>query len=332
METRVLKLDAEGLSYAKELILSGDIVAFPTETVYGLGANVFDLWGVEKIFTAKGRPFDNPLIVHISDKEMVNQLAEEVSGDAKKVIDAFMPGPLTIVLKKRAEIHDRVTGGLKTVAIRMPSSKEAQAFLKYVNVPVAAPSANTSTRPSPTCYEHVLEDLDGKIPLVLKGKSCDVGIESTVVDFSGETPMVLRPGIVTPSQISKVTGKKVETVQTFDKEMNSPGMRYKHYAPNSDTWLNTDGDVEKILEKYDKLSSDGKKAAIFAQNRYFDEFYDKNFFDLGFDEEDGARNIFAFLREGEKQFDALIVVWDNKTEVGLSVLNRLLKSCGGQVF
>ena len=327
-----MNIDEEGLRYAKELIANSDIVAFPTETVYGLGANAYDLWGVEKIFTAKGRPFDNPLIIHISDKKMIEEIACEIPEDAQKVIDAFMPGPITIVLKKKDIIHDRVTGGLSTVAIRMPESDEAQEFLKFVGVPIAAPSANTSTRPSPTCYEHVLEDLDGKIPLVLKGRSCEIGIESTVVDFTRKTPTVLRPGIITASEISEIISKPVSGISTEDKTMNSPGLRYKHYSPNSDMWLNTDGNVDKILDKYNEFTRDGKKVAVFAQNKFFDVFSTLNFFDLGFDERDGARMIFSLLREGEKQFDTLIVVWDYTSEVGLSVLNRLKKSSSEKTF
>lgn len=331
METKVLGTDAEGLKCAKEIILNGGVVAFPTETVYGLGANALNAGAVKKIFEAKGRPSDNPLIVHVATVEMISEIAEGISEDAKKVIKAFMPGPLTIVLKKKPYIPDIATAGLRTVAVRMPSSKEARAFLKAVGVPIAAPSANTSTRPSPTSWRHVLEDLGGKIPLVLKGKDCEVGIESTVLDFTRGEPVVLRPGIVTPSELSAVLNKEVKTVRQFDNDMNSPGIKYKHYAPSCEVWLNTDGSEKKVAAKLKELTESGKSVGVAART----EFAVKPegiFLDLGVDEKEGAKRIFGLLREAEKRFDAVIVVWDFTSELGESVLNRLLKSCEEKVF
>ena len=329
MDTSILDIDANSLALAAKLISGGDIVAFPTETVYGLGANAFDECAVKKIYQAKGRPSDNPLIVHIADKALIEKICLKVSDDAKKVMDSLMPGPITIVLEKNGKIPDCVTGGLNTVAVRMPSSPEAQAFLKACNLPVCAPSANTSTRPSPTTWKHVAEDMEGKIPLILKGADCQVGIESTVLDLTRETPLILRPGIVTQSEIEKVLGKKVGIPDKFDKSMNSPGIRYKHYAPKCDTYLNTDGDREKI--KNFALSLE-KNVGIVASDAYEKSFEGFKFFSLGNTVEDGAHNIFKKLRDAEKQCDAIIIIWDVKSEKADSVFNRVIKSCGGKTF
>jgi len=315
MKTKVYSIDAEGLICAREIILKGGVVAFPTETVYGLGADALNPSAVQKIFEAKGRPADNPLIVHVGDVKAIYEIADEIPPDAEKVINAFMPGPLTVVLKKNPRVPDIVTAGLGTVAVRMPASKEAQAFLKTVGVPVAAPSANASTRPSPTRWQHVVDDLDGKIPLVLKGSDCEIGIESTVLDFSREEITILRPGAVTPSQIGEVLGKPVKVAEKFDGNMNSPGIRYKHYAPDCEVWLNTDGDTEKIKRKQSELTANGKKTEVLT---------------FGADDKESAKRIFALLRDAEKRFDAVVVVWESKTEFGLSVLDRLMRSSQGR--
>ncbi|MDE7078835.1 MAG: threonylcarbamoyl-AMP synthase, partial [Clostridia bacterium] len=187
MDTKILTLE-EGLDKAVELIKGGDVVAFPTETVYGLGANALDKEAVKKIFLAKGRPMDNPLIIHIADKAMIDELAVDVTAQARAVINAFMPGPITVILKKSDCVPDEVSAGLSTVGIRYPSHCVAQKFIKACGLPICAPSANTSTKISPTSSSHVYEDMKGRIPLILEGGECQVGIESTIIDMSTSSP------------------------------------------------------------------------------------------------------------------------------------------------
>lgn len=326
MKTLALDINEESLSLAKKFIEQGETVAFPTETVYGLGANAFDENAVKKIFAAKGRPSDNPLIVHIADASLIENIAAEVSPDAKKIISSLMPGPITVVLNKQKCIPDCVTGGLPTVAVRMPSSPEAQTFLRAVNLPVCAPSANTSSRPSPTSWVHVAEDLDGKIPLILKGADCNIGIESTVLDLTRDVPLILRPGMITKSEIERVLCKKVFYPDKTDKTMNSPGIRYKHYAPNCETYLNVDGNIESITE----FLRQNPAAGVVARDCY-QNLADK-FFSLGKDSYSGAQQVFAKLREAEKVCDRIIIVWDLKGEEADGVLNRVLKSCGGKII
>ena len=231
MITQYLQPTTEGFTRAGELIRQGQLVAFPTETVYGLGANAFDVKAVRSTFAAKGRPSDNPLIVHVYCKEQIYQVARRVTPDAEKIIDSLMPASITIVLPKRDVIDDCITAGLDTVAIRMPKSAEARAFLEACNVPVTAPSANASGRPSPTTWQRVKDDMDGKIAAVLCGQPCEVGIESTVLDLSSDIPLVLRPGVVTPQQIEQILGKPVTVVTDPKAKVNSPGVRYKHTRP-----------------------------------------------------------------------------------------------------
>lgn len=326
MKTLALEINDESLILARKLIEQGETVAFPTETVYGLGANAFDEIAVKKIFVAKGRPSDNPLIVHIADANLIEDIASEVSGDAKKIIEKLMPGAITIVLNKKQCIPDCVTGGLNTVAVRMPSSAEARAFLKAAKLPICAPSANTSSRPSPTGWRHVAEDLDGKIPLILKGDDCKIGIESTVLDLTRDVPLILRPGAVTKSEIERVLNKQVYLPDKTDNTMNSPGIRYKHYAPRCETFLNVDGDMEKLKE----FLRQNPTAGVVATDCYAK--LTQRFFSLGKDAVSGAQNIFAKLREAEKICDKIIIVWDLKGEEADGVLNRVLKSCGGKII
>lgn len=325
MKTLVCDFTHENLSKARELILMGEVVAFPTETVYGLGADAFDPNAVKKIFEAKGRPADNPLIVHVATKQAAYDVAQEVTADAEKILSTLMPGPITVVLKKQKRVPDEVTAGLDTVAIRMPSSPQARAFLSSAGVPICAPSANTSSRPSPTSWKHVLEDLDGKIPMILKGDDCTVGIESTVLDLTHDEPLILRPGMITKSMIEAVLGKEVKIPDKFNKKMNSPGLRYKHYAPKCDAYLNRDGDLNKIKEF---LSDAG--AGLIATDKY--KGLTDKFFSLGTTESSGAHSIFAKLREAEKVCTKILVVWDFSGEQGYGVLNRVTRSCGGKII
>ncbi len=234
MKTKILTNKTSDLQTAADLIRSGQTVVFPTETVYGIGADAKDPAAVKKIFEAKGRPSDNPLIVHVSDKSQIFDIAAEIPEDAKKLIDAFMPGPITVILKKRPDIPSEVTAGLDTVGIRMPSNITAAEFLRLCGRPVAAPSANLSGKPSPTRFEHCVEDMDGRAAAIIDGGPCDVGIESTVIDMSGE-PIIYRPGCVSRAQIEQTLGKKVSLAASLKdgERPRSPGLKYKHYSPKA---------------------------------------------------------------------------------------------------
>ncbi len=221
---------------AAEHIRRGGIVAFPTETVYGLGANVFDESAVARIFEAKRRPADNPLIAHISKLDQIDELASEATESATKLIDAFFPGPLTIVLRKRNEVPLIATAGLDTIGIRMPRFELANEFLKACGVPVVAPSANLSGRPSPTTWQAVAEDLDGRIDCILQGEITEIGLESTVVDCTGDVPILLRTGSVSLDELRRVI-PETSTLNSDNEIVRSPGMRHRHYSPRAQVLL-----------------------------------------------------------------------------------------------
>lgn len=239
MKTRLLTTTENDIREAAQIIRDGGLVAFPTETVYGLGANALDAQAVASIYEAKGRPSDNPMIVHIASAEDMKTLSPQMTEDMTKLMEAFWPGPLTMVVPKRDGVPDRTTGGLDTVAVRMPASKAALELIKISGCPIAAPSANISGRPSPTRAKDVIADMDGIIEAVIQGDDCKVGIESTVLDVTGDTPVILRPGIITPEEIASVLHKEVrydeallEGKMDTSAKPRSPGMKYKHYAPD----------------------------------------------------------------------------------------------------
>lgn len=330
METKFLLFNYEDLTLAGELIRKGELVAFPTETVYGLGSNALCETAVQATFEAKGRPSDNPLIVHVWDKSQIYGIAQKVTPDAEKIIDRLMPDSITVVLPKRNIIPHCVTAGLDTVAIRMPSSREAREFLRYCNVPVAAPSANTSSRPSPTTWQAVKEDMDGKISAILCGSACEVGIESTVVDCCGETPLVLRPGKITPEALSELLGKTVRVVTNPKEKVNSPGVRYKHYAPKVPMALNLDGDVDKLKSYYAEMVRQGKNPVLLVEQP--EAFSGFNTHLLGRTDEEVAQNLFENLRYLEKRFDCIIASYTSKTSFAESILNRLVRSASNNII
>lgn len=330
MNTEYLHFNNSDLSRAGELIRQGELVAFPTETVYGLGANALDAEAVKNTYLAKGRPNDNPLIVHVYCKEQIFKIARTVNADAEKIIDNLMPAPLTIVLPKRGIIDDCITAGLDTVAIRMPKSLQAREFLQACNVPVTAPSANTSGRPSPTTWQAVSEDMDGKISAVLCGDDCGVGIESTVLDLSREQPLILRPGIITPKQIESVLNKKVTVVTDPKAKVNSPGVRYKHYAPKVPMALNLDGDEKKIKAFCDKLIGKGYNPVLLVERP--EKFEGYNVANIGNTDDEVARNLFKNLRLLEKSYDYIVASYSSKTDYAESILNRLVRSAAHNIF
>ena len=267
METKLLAASPESIALGAELLRKGELVAFPTETVYGLGANAFDSEAVRNIFAAKGRPADNPLIVHVWSRDQLAGICE-VPPLAEKLMDAFWPGPLTLLMPRKPQIPLVVTASLPTVAVRMPSHPVAAALLKACNVPVAAPSANRSGKPSPTAAKHVMEDMEGRIPLILDGGNCEVGVESTVLDISGEVPCILRPGGITKGMLEQVlprvdvAGSVLRPLQPGEKAL-SPGMRYKHYAPAGVVTL-VEGEERQVVAAcralYKQAEAEGKRA------------------------------------------------------------------------
>lgn len=330
MITEYLQFIEADLERAGELIRQGQLVAFPTETVYGLGANALDENAVKSTYAAKGRPSDNPLIVHIYCQSQIYEIAETVTSDAKKIIDSFMPGSITIVLPKKDVIPDCVTAGLNTVAIRMPRSEEARLFLRHCNVPVAAPSANTSSRPSPTTWQAVEEDMKGKIAAILCGSPCDVGIESTVVDLCGDVPLVLRPGIVIPQHIEEVLQKPVRVVTNPKEKVNSPGVRYKHYAPKVPMVLELCGDADKLKSFYGEQAALGNNPVLLVERPQ--DFIGYNTHPLGQTDEEVARDLFASLRYLEKRYGYIIASYTSKNSLAQSVLNRLTRSAGNNIL
>ena len=269
MQTELLPVNDESLSRAGELIRAGGLVAFPTETVYGLGANALDADAVRRIFEAKGRPGDNPLIVHIS---RVDQLSPLITGApspaARALMDACWPGPMTLIFPKSPAVPAEVTAGLDTVAVRFPVHPAARSLIEAARRPIAAPSANRSGRPSPTTAAHVLEDMDGRVPLILDGGACAVGLESTVIDVTGDTPRILRPGGVTPERIAEICGgvtvdDAVLRPLREGERPRSPGMKYRHYAPTGALTI-VQGGADAVRDYLLKANDELKKAMAYT--------------------------------------------------------------------
>ena len=340
--TKYLQFNDEDLHIAGEIVRKGGLVAFPTETVYGLGANALDPEAVKSIYVAKGRPSDNPLIVHIYDKSQLNEIASRISEDAEKVVSALMPGSITVVFPKKSVIDDCVTGGLNTVAVRMPSSKEALAFLKSCNVPVAAPSANTSGRPSPTRAEHVAEDLDGRIEMIVDGGPVEIGVESTILDMTVTPPMILRPGAVTREMLEELIGE-VAVDQTLLKADSrtapkAPGMKYRHYAPKANLVV-VEGEVEKVTawirETAATKQQEGKRVGIIATEETKESYPDGDVKVAGTraDEATIASSLYGILREFDGDgVDEIYSEAFASGGIGAAVMNRLLKAAGHQVI
>ena len=254
---KTLLLDKSQVDIAGEIKKNGGLAAFPTETVYGLGANALDENAVRNIYKAKGRPCDNPLIVHIADKNMLCDLVKNIPPKAYELMDKFWPGPLTVIMEKTDKVPSVVSGGLNTVAIRMPGNETALELIRKSGVPIAAPSANTSGKPSPTKAQYVMDDMSGKIDAVIDGGECSVGLESTVLDMSGDVPALLRPGGVTYEQLTEVLGTVEQKFHCKEGETpRSPGMKYKHYSPNADVYVmrgDCNGIINDFCEKYEKI-------------------------------------------------------------------------------
>lgn len=309
-------LSSKELEHAASLLKSGEVVAFPTETVYGLGANALDPSAVKKIFDAKGRPSDNPLIVHIDSENMLHTLVREVPDIATKVMTLW-PGPLTLVFKKKSLVPDITSAGLDTVGIRMPSHPLFKKLIKLCGFPLAAPSANAFGKPSCTTSEHVLEDMDEKIPAIIMG-SCEVGIESTILDVSRKKPMLLRPGKITQEHIESLIGPidvhpSVRDPKQKTKTALSPGMKYRHYSPSIPVLFVEHGDTQQLMAK-----ENSRVGLITNKKRTADvvcTYKDAN---------DLMKNLFSYFRDLEKKVDIIIIEGIPKTEFGL--LNRVKKA------
>lgn len=329
MKTEILTIDDNSLALANKIIMSGGVVAFPTETVYGLAANAFDTAAVESIFTIKGRPNDNPLIVHVHKEYDISSLVSDIPEYAKLLAKAFLPGPLTMVYKSKRTVSFAVSCGGDTLAIRIPSHEGAQRFLKKVDLPIAAPSANVSKHVSPVTASHVFDDLNGKIPLILDGGKCSGGIESTVLDCTGDVPCVLRSGLVTRDMIAAVAGSCDEYVLKDGERVRSPGMKYKHYSPKCKTALFDYVDRKSALLLYNESEKAGVKVYLMCDNGVVEELKCKNVLNLGATESEIAANLYDKLREGEQVADLIIAVAPEKQDgVMVGVMNRLKKACG----
>ena len=341
METKILHVDnfennEKSYTQAVDLLNNSEVVAFPTETVYGLGAVATDEMAVKKIFAAKGRPADNPLIVHIGTIEEVDLYIEKVPEVAKKCMEAFWPGPLTILMQAKPNVLAKsVTPGLSTVGLRMPSHPVALELLHKIKKPLAAPSANRSGKPSPTKAEHVAEDLNGIIPCILDGGTAGIGIESTVLDVTLETPVILRPGGVTKEMLEAVIGPVIQPTkheQKLDSTPKAPGMKYTHYAPEAPVYLLEPDN--RVSEAIRQLQQDGHRVALIAP-RSFAKSGAEYFFTYGQDGDLEAMSavLYDALRACDKTEATIILATVTKAQgVGVAIMNRLEKAAGGKWF
>ena len=350
METQIEKithdpeLDKKIYERAGKILRAGGLVAFPTETVYGLGGNASDPEAAKAIYKAKGRPSDNPLIVHIAKRSDLRSLAEDVTEKAEKLMDRYWPGPITFILKRKTGVPDEVTGGLDTVAVRMPAHPVARKLIEISGVFIAAPSANLSGRPSPTRVGHVIEDLSGRIDMIIEDDSVDIGLESTIVDCSVDPPVLLRPGNVTPEDIRALIGDLLISEAVAGAVMvngdtpRAPGMKYRHYAPEAPLIIvkgRPDAVVDKINEMTEKDKQAGKKTAVMATDENKDRYSadivislgpGKNYRQIG-------EKLFAALREMDKYKVQSIYSESFETDrLGLAIMNRLLKASDNNII
>lgn len=351
METELLNIEsvsseqkAAALRKAGEIIREGGLVAFPTETVYGLGADALNAEAAAKIYAAKGRPSDNPLIVHIHDISQVYEIAEEVPDEAKAVMEKFWPGPLTIILNKKSCVPDGTTGGLHTVAIRMPSHPIARDFIRESGRMIAAPSANTSGRPSPTLASHVYEDMQGRIPLILDGGAVGIGIESTIIDMSTGIPTILRPGYITKDMLEEVLPEvKIDPAvsgRTMKKDIvaKAPGMKYRHYAPKADLSI-IEGNEEDVVACINHLTDEavakGLKVGVIATDETKARYAHADVLSIGSREEEEtiAHHLYEVLRDFDD--DRVDVIYSEAfytPKMGQAIMNRLLKAAGHKII
>lgn len=348
MDTRIAvmdeeNIDEEAIAVAGSILKAGGLVAFPTETVYGLGGDALNASSSKKIYAAKGRPSDNPLIVHITNMEALEKIVESIPDDARKLASRFWPGPLTMIFKKNDLVPKETTGGLDTVAVRMPSNKIARALIDAEGGYIAAPSANLSGRPSPTVAKYVIEDMNGRIDMIIDGGASDVGLESTIVDFSEGCPMILRPGYITQEMLEDALNETV----TWDRAIidadcktapKAPGMKYRHYAPKGELVI-VEGEKEAVIDKINTLAKEaslsGKKTGVIATEEtklLYSADAVKSVGRKGHEDET-AHHLFRILREfDEENVDMMFSESFAEDGVGAAVMNRLLKAAGHQVI
>ena len=347
METQIRRLsysqiDETMIEEAGRIIRKGGLVAFPTETVYGLGGDALNPESSKKIYAAKGRPSDNPLIVHIADKQDLYRIVREVPEKAKKLMEAFWPGPLTMIFYKNELVPQATTGGLDTVAVRMPSDRIAAAFIRAAGGFVAAPSANVSGRPSTTTAAHVEEDLSGRIEMILDGGQAVIGLESTIVDMSVEPPVILRPGAVTKEMMEAVIGPlevdKAIIAPDSGVKPKAPGMKYRHYAPRADLAV-VEGSTEDVIAAINQLAeeaeAEGKRVGIIATDETKNRYPKGLVLSLGArkHEEEIAQHLFEVLRDfDETDVDCIYSEAFDEASIGPAIMNRLLKAAGHKVI
>lgn len=336
VETKLLKVDEKSIRLACELLKKGEVVAVPTETVYGLAGNATDASAIKKIFEAKGRPADNPLIVHISSIDMLDGIVSEFNDNAKKLAKAFWPGALTIIMPKGNKVCNETSAGLDSVGVRMPANETARRIIEESGIPFSAPSANISGRPSPTTPQDVFDDMNGKIPLIIDGGTCDAGVESTVISVLEDIPVILRPGIITKEDIEQVLGKEVLLAKEVvvgvqdDSIVRSPGMKYKHYAPKANVVI-VKGELTNFIKFVEKnktgntfvMCFDGEESLMPVSAVTYGQKYDSK---------TQAHKVFAILRSLDKlQANNIFVRCPDISGVGLAVYNRLIRSAGFKI-
>ena len=345
METRIVKIDKDNIEEklindAARIIKEGGLVAFPTETVYGLGANGLNPEAVSQIFRAKGRPQDNPLILHVDSIQALEDLVLEIPDQALRVMEEFWPGPLTILFKKSARVPDIITAGLDTVALRMPDNPIALGLIKAAGVPIAAPSANISGRPSPTSSDHVVQDLRGKANMIIDGGMTGIGLESTVLDLSGPVAMILRPGGVTLEDLKRIIPEVVEDSSLMKDNIvpRSPGQKYRHYAPRAEMFVFT-GQVEdisaKIIQMTQGYMDQGKSVGIMATDESMQVYKQGLVISLGSraDKETIGHNLFNTIRLFDQaQVDVILAEGIDLSDLGMAIMNRMMKAASGKLI
>lgn len=343
VKTHILEYNKKNVEICAKEILKGNIIAFPTETVYGLGANALDYGAVNKIFLAKGRPNNNPLIVHISKMEMLEQLCH-INKKAMPLIDKFWPGPLTLIFKKKNIIPSNVNCNMESIAIRMPSNKIALDLINESNCPIAAPSANSSGKPSPTKAEHVYEDLKGKIEYIIDGGQSDIGLESTVIDVSNDVFKILRPGKISYEDINKIypnVSLSEYILKPIEQgiQAESPGMMYKHYSPVANLILFKGNDKNKLIETIlIKLNDDkqrSEKSIVLCFEEDIIHFKKYNYYSMGsyYNLDDYANKMFDVLRYADKNsYSKIYAFIPNSNDIGLAILNRMYRASGFNII
>ncbi len=347
METKILRMDIghislEELAQAGKLIRDGGLVAFPTETVYGLGGDALNPESSRKIYAAKGRPSDNPLIVHIADMEHLEHIVQEIPDGVKRLAEEFWPGPLTMIMKKSSVVPLQTTGGLDTVAVRMPSHPVAQKFIRAAGGYVAAPSANISGKPSPTTAKYVIQDMDGRIDMIIDADGVEIGLESTIVDMTGEIPIILRPGFITLEMLSKVIGPVEMDVALLEVDgaarPKAPGMKYRHYAPKGELVI-VEGEPQQVITYINQMcrehSQQGHRTGIIGTKEEVMQYKADSVKCAGSREDADAiaRQLYTFLREFDDEgVEYMYSEAFDLGEKGQAIMNRLLKAAGHKII